>query len=427
MKAKVRLRGGIVAWVITAALVPTTLVATSPLRPLGGAVAVPARRTYTRFYIAFAPWCDVLDSLTLMSASQHVAFLLTLFAAYFLWRLAATRSSSTTFPLETIKGLAFATVVLAVYFVGFLMPRLMASLELQQQDALAVDFHSHTNASWDGRRVFSPERNRSWHRKAGFNAVYISDHGTLAGVIEGEVSNPPTAGEGTAVLPAVEIRCQGQHIVILGATIHEGIGDCASAVTTVSSVAEPFHRWESEGMITLLTIPGRLAGAHSLPVSQGIEIADGAPRALDQMQKDSSLIRDIAKVENLALVSGSNNHGWGSTAAAWSILTIPNWRSRTPMALDAAIRARMGTMRAASVFVLERRRVAPASSAIGLSATLPAVAWNMLLTLSAAERVSWLVWTWFLALVIPLAGRRFRVRLDRAQLIQQQPRLASRK
>jgi hypothetical protein len=378
---------------------------------------VAARLRHTQLYVAFAPWCDVLDNLTLMSVSQHIAFLLTLFAAYLLWRLARTRFSSTTFPLEIVKGLASVAIVLGVYAIGLLMPRPMASLELLQRDALAVDFHSHTSASWDGRSTFSPERNRSWHRKAGFNAVYISDHGTLAGVIEGEIRNPRTAGEGTAILPAVEIRCEGQHIVILGATIHEGIGDCASSITPASSAAESFGRWESEGMITLLTIPGRLSATHSMPVSQGIEIADGAPRALDQMKEDSSLIRDIAKLENLALVSGSNNHGWGSTAVAWSIMTIPDWRSLTPAALDAAIRARIRTTRAASVFVLERRRVTPASSAIGLATTLPAVAWNMFRTLSVAERISWLVWTWTLALVIPLAGQRHKERSDRARLI----------
>jgi hypothetical protein len=130
------------------------------------------------------------------------------------------------------------------------------------------------------------------------------------------------------------------------------------------------------------------------------------------MRKDSSLIRDIARTGDMALVSGSNNHGWGSTAAAWSVLIIPGWRSLTPAALDAAIRARMGSMRAGSVFVLERRRVVPGSSLIELSLTLPAVAWNMFRTMSVAERVSWLVWTWFLFLAVPRVAAKRKSLLD---------------
>jgi hypothetical protein len=411
MKARAVSRATIAAWIITATLAATAFAGISPLRALGGGAAVPAGLRLSPFYIALAPWTDVLDNLSLMSASQHGAFLLTLAGAYLAWRLGKARSSSP-LPLESAKALAFFGVVLAVYAAGLLLPRPMASLELLRNDALAVDFHSHTNASWDGRRDFSPERNRSWHQSAGFNAVYISDHATLAGVIDASMRNPHFAGEGTAVLPAVEIRCEGQHIVILGATIHEGIADCAAPATTVSSIAEPSRRWESEGMITLLTIPGRLSRNSPLPLSQGIEIADGAPRALDQMRKDSSLIRDIARTGDMALVSGSNNHGWGSTAAAWSVLIIPGWRSLTPAALDAAIRARMGSMRAGSVFVLERRRVVPGSSLIELSLTLPAVAWNMFRTMSVAERVSWLVWTWFLFLAVPRVAAKRKSLLD---------------
>ena len=371
----------------------TAIVATSPLRGLGGGAPVPVALRLSPLYIALAPWCDLLDTLTLMSLRQHIALVGTLVGAFVLRR--ALRRGKSLRPARELVGLAsFAAALVGVYAIGALLPRPMASLRLLNPDALAVDFHSHTHASWDGRRNFSPESNRSWHRDAGFDAVYISDHGTLAGVIEGETQNPRLSGEGTVILPAVEVRCDGQHVVILGATIHEGTPDCASAaIPAVSHGPFPRDR-NAAGMITLLTIPARFRPDRHIPKSQAIEISDAAPRALDQMERDRSLIRRIAANDDLALVASSNNHGWGRTAAAWSILEIQDWRALTPGELDAAIRARLATRRGKSVYVVERRRVAPPSSTLILMATVPAAGWRLLTTLSPDERLSWVVWTW---------------------------------
>jgi hypothetical protein len=149
-------------------------------------------------------------------------------------------------------------------------------------------------------------------------------------------------------------------------------------------------------MITLLTIPARFALDRPIPRSQAIEIADAAPRAFDQMERDGPMIRRIARNDDLAVVASSNNHGWGRTAAAWSILEIPHWRNLSPAQLDAAIRSRIAVLRGKSVYVVERRRVTPPSSALTFLGTGPSVAWQLLTILSARERVSWIVWIWVL-------------------------------
>lgn len=379
---------------LTVVIACGALFATSPLRGMGGAMAVPTSIRRSPLYIILAPWCDVLDTLTLMSIRQHIALLVTLLVAFILWR-SLRRRTGTRLSRELVAFAGFAFTFAGTYTIGGLLPRPMASLRLLNRDAVAVDFHSHTQASWDGRHGFSPESNRSWHRDAGFNAVYISDHGTLAGAIEGESRNPRSAGEGTVILPAVEVRCEGQHVVILGATVHEGTPDCSSAtVPAASSVGAASRGGNAAGMITLLTIPAQLALDHSIPQSQAIEISDGAPRAFDQMRRDGALIRRLAKTNDLAVVASSNNHGWGRTAAAWSVLEIPHWRSLTPSELDAAIRSRLAGRRGKSVYVVERRRVTPPMSNLALIGTVPAVGWNLLITLSPAERVSWIIWTW---------------------------------
>lgn len=339
---------------------------------------------------------------------------MTLLGGYIIWRLLHwSRNSRSIGPTRELAGImGFVSMLVAIYAIGALLPRPMASLRLPGTDALAVDFHSHTRASWDGRRSFSPESNRSWHRDSGFDAVYISDHGTLSGVIEGEARNPGLSGEGTVILPAVEVRCGGQHVVILGATIHEGAPDCASPTVPASSISPSTRRWTSQGMITLLTIPARFAVDRPIPRSQAIEIADAAPRALDQMERDGGLIRRIARADDLAQVASSNNHGWGRTAAAWSVLEIDHWRALTPRELDAAIRGRIATLRGKSVYVVERRRVAPPSSTLGLMGTVPTVGWRLFTILSPGERISWIVWAWTLwalsRVAFPRGGSRRR-------------------
>jgi predicted metal-dependent phosphoesterase TrpH len=373
----------------------TGFAATSPLRGIGGGTPVPVTLRLSALYIALAPWCDFLDTLTLLSVRQHLAFASTLLAGYSLWR--SVRWNRTRAVFHELVGIGiFAAVLVGTYSVGALLPRPMASLHVLNPDALAVDFHSHTRASWDGRRSFSSENNRSWHRDAGFDAVYISDHGTLSGVIEGEARNPKLSGDGTVILPAVEVRCDGHHVIILGATIQEGTPDCASAVVPASSSGAAAHAWNAAGMITLLTIPARFALDQPIPRSQAIEIADAAPRAFDQMERDGPMIRRIARNDDLAVVASSNNHGWGRTAAAWSILDIPHWRKLSPAQLDAAIRSRLAVIRGKSVYVVERRRVTPPSSALAFLGTAPSVAWQLLTILSPRERASWIVWIWVL-------------------------------
>jgi hypothetical protein len=351
----------------------------------------------------------LLDTLSLMSLRQHTAFLVTLAGVYIVWRsLQGVRAPGKIRGAREVAGMAcFLSVFVATYAIGALAPRPMASLQLLKADALAVDFHSHTRASWDGRQSFSAESNRAWHSGAGFDATYISDHGTLSGVIEGEARNPGLSGERTVILPAVEVRCGGQHVIILGATIHEGSPDCTSATVPASTGASR-GRGIPDGMITLLTIPARFAADRPIPRSQGIEISDAAPRALDQMERDGALLRRIASADDLALVASSNNHGWGRTAAAWSVLEIGNWRSLTPRELDLAIRTRMATLRSKSVYVIERRRVVPPSSVLALIGTAPAVVWSLFTTLSAVERVSWIVWAWMVWALSRVASRRGR-------------------
>lgn len=385
------------------------LAAEPPLRTLGAAVVPEARLRLSWAYLAFAPYCDVLDTLSMMSVHQHVALLATVVGAYVMrrwWRTYAPRRLSRTALAAESAGLtALLMAIIAVYALGALAPRPMAALEPYGANAIAIDFHSHTEASWDGRRSFTAERNRGWHREAGFDAAYISDHATIAGAVVGQAGNPSRAGDGTVILPAVEVRCVGQHVVILGATARDTAADCDAKRSPMATHRVSDSR-RADARIALLTIPGQLGNVRQLPTVQAIEVADGAPRALDQMQSDKRLLEHIADSVMLARVSGSNVHGWGRTAAAWSVMSIEGWRAMTPGALDLAIRRSLRDAPASAVQVIERRHATPGASPIALAATVPVVIWTMLTTLSGAERLVWLTWIWTGWAIVAVVRRR---------------------
>ena len=111
-------------------------------------------------------------------------------------------------------------------------------------------------------------------------------------------------------------------------------------------------------------------------------------------------------MHKLALVAGSNNHGWGRTAVAWNVMHVRQWRALTPDSVGALIEMRIRAERDRAVQVVERR-TPDGASPISLALTLPAVLLDVLRTMSPAERLSWVVWTWTaFALAAALARRK---------------------
>ena len=169
------------------------------------------------WYVFLSPVYDSWDTLTLLPAREHFALLALAVFTYFCWRWRVTvMGTRPTARRELMRATIAFVVLVAWYATGALVPRPMVSLEVDDPDEVVVDFHSHTEASHDGRPGFSAERNREWHRSAGFNVAYVSDHGTYAAVREALPRNPARAGDGMVLLPAFETRYSGQHINVLG-------------------------------------------------------------------------------------------------------------------------------------------------------------------------------------------------------------------
>lgn len=352
-------------------------------------------------YVLIAPVSNVLDTLTLMSLRQHIALLVTVIVAYAVWwRFIGRRVLLHVTPgrraLREVARIGVGVVVLlAVYVAVAIMPRPMAALDTPGS-LLAIDFHAHTKYSHDGRPDWTPEDVRQWHRDAGFGAVFITDHRTFDGAREGWANNTPIAGEGTSLLPGIEVVWRGEHVNVLDADrmyrglLTETLRDVDDRALTLASMLKG-----TEPML-IETLPGDLSQVHAAsgPGTAGvraIEVVDGAPLGLGQTRRERQRIVHLADSLNLALVAGSDNHGWGHTASAWTLMNVPLWRSASPELLSSGIPNVLRQGARESTRVVERY-AADTDAPYAVPFTVPLVAWGMLRSLSGDERIVWIVW-----------------------------------
>ncbi|HEX9083263.1 MAG TPA: hypothetical protein VF836_00880, partial [Gemmatimonadaceae bacterium] len=307
--------------------------------------------------------------------------------------------------------LFFVGGTVAVAGIGLVATRPMASLSLGNRDLIAVDFHSHTEASHDGRPGFDSERNRAWHSSSGFDAVYITDHKTFDGALSGMARNPPLSGEGTVLLAGVELRDGDEHPILIGVdpnrmriTSPDWQG---AAVEADGGPAPPMLLLSLPGDI--LRIPSNeIVGAVRLA---GVEAADGSPRGMAQSARDRVAIMALAAKLHLAAVSGSDNHGWGRTAPAWSVLRIPGWREMTPANLDIAIRRTIITRGPQAIQVIARRTAPAPDNRVESALGGIVIAVVMMRTMNFPDRLSWIAWSWGLCALSLSSARRNRNRL----------------
>ncbi|MEP6731379.1 MAG: hypothetical protein ABJE10_12105 [bacterium] len=370
-------------------------------------------------YLLLAPLSNVLDTLTLLSLRQHIALVVTIVVSYGVWwwlvgRKTLTAVSPSRRMLREVARIGVGLVVLiAVYAAVVIMPRPMAGLEAGS-DIIVLDFHSHTKFSHDGRPDWTPEDVRAWHRDAGYDVAYITDHRTFEGARNGWANNPGRAGDATVLLPGIEVVWRGEHVNVLDADrMYRGL-----LTETLRDVDETAFRIASalpnSEPVLIETLPGDLskvvaANGPSTVGVRGIELIDGAPKGLGQTRGERARIVHLADSTNIALVSGSDNHGWGHTASGWTLMYMPGWRAASPDQLSTEITKTLRRGGRPSTRVVERY-VADTESGFALPLTAPLVAWGMLRTLTGDERVVWLAWSVAIYLLWRLKRARARGR-----------------
>jgi hypothetical protein len=399
---------------ITSAVLVTAALSLPPIMDLARPQSPAAASLKTPLlYDILAPVSNILDTLTLLSPVQYwatFALCAVVFFAPGIFR-DLRRPRGFGFWSTIFSCLRFLGGTVAVIGIMLVVRRPMASLSLQDPDLIAVDFHSHTSASHDGRPDFDAERNREWHQSAGFDAAYITDHRTFDGALDASERNPSLAGGGTTLLTGVELRDADEHPLLLGVDARRmkiSSPDWREAAVEADGGTVP--------PILILTLPGNIV---RVPVNEytgairlaAIEGSDGSPRGVAQTGTDRKGILALADKLHLAVVVGSDNHGWGRAAPAWSVLRIPGWRDMTPGSLDIAIRRTILARVPGTTEIIARRTAASPSGKVEIALGGAAVALSMLRTMNLRERFSWILWSWAGGLLSLIRARRNRRQL----------------
>ena len=410
---------------LLALVVLSTLFATPPLQDAATATPVPSTHLHQSLgYLLLAPLFGIWDTLSLLTVSQHYAVLATLILIYLFRRVHTVRTGrrelaadpttaedaahpgfSVMLAVLELGGAVFFLIALAAFYAAAVFfPRPMVAIQLDDPDLLAVDFHSHTNHSHDGRSRFTAERNRAWHEDGGFHAAYITDHYTWAGVDDAASANPARAGERAVMLSGMEVRLRDRHVNLLGGRERYVFAlDSTRHHLAPDSIAAARERG-APPVTMLYTIPGPLDqvvpfGPGSPAGVVGVELSDGAPRGLEQGKAERAQILAIADSMDLAVVAGSNLHGWGRTVAAWSVMRVPGWREMSPDELGGAIEGALHRDRRRAATVVERRMPYHDGTWVGVALTVPWLLWEHFRMLTVAERGSWIAWIGILVLV----------------------------
>ncbi len=369
--------------------------------PLGAPLPHGLSLTLPWSHLAAAPLFTLWDGVSMLSLSRLKGFLIGSLLLFLLWRLVrAIGRRGTTLGRELGAFLLGILALAAFIAAGLLWHRPMAALAGAGADRIVADFHTHTNRSHDvaGTAMdgYDVTANLRWHRRAGFDAAFITDHNTVG---------PLASGPGLAIgCPGIEVSASRAHVVLLGDSTpvdrsrYQGLPGLLELLRTSEA---------AYGALSLASIPEYVRNywdrLDTLVAAglDGFEIVNASPKAneITRAQRDS--VAALARRTDRFVVGVSDHHGWGATSMVWNLVEVPGWRD-APGRACAAILARLRDGFGA-VQIVERHRLRPDSSWPTLLTPL-GVVWEAWRSMGWAQVASWVVWIW----AIVLAGQRVR-------------------
>lgn len=392
---------------LTAILLAARVLAAPPLSdPVGAPVPAGVHLQAPALYLLLGPLFSLWDGASMLSMARLHGFLLGTALLYLLWRAARLVRRWPLRPVRELGVLVGSLLAFALFLaVGILWHRPMLALAGAGPDRAVVDFHSHTNVSHDVRGTlmsgFGVPANLAWHRRAGFDAVFITDHNTIA---------PAAALDGPPLrCPGIEVSAWRAHIVLLGDTLPVDRAPYSrdwSGLTRLLQVSDSAYHARS-----VASLPeyeqnhwSRLDGLVAAGLD-GFEIVNASPKANELAAARRDSVIALARRTGRFVVGVSDHHGWGATSMVWNLVPVPGWRA-DPARLCGRILDRLA-QGINSVQVLERHRLR-AESGWPVLLTPLGLAWETWRGLTLPLTLSWLVWIWGLALALEARGRRRR-------------------
>jgi len=347
-------------------------------------------------HVLLAPITTLWDGIAMLSMPRLQGLLVGLAIGYLAWRIRARRAR----PQRWGAALGREAWTLGVVLIGFVLfvlvgvtwttraPARLAGLTL---DDLAFEPHAHTNASHDvqGWPVagLDAEASRAWHQRAGIDAVFLTDHNTVAGWSQRR--GDPAPGE-AIICPGVELSAHSAHVVVLGSPLP---ADQRPYRGTPANRAALFQEVRATpGAVAIASLPEYRGQAAEFAAEgvQGFEIVSGSPKANAFTRAERDSVIALARQHGLALVGAGDQHGYGATPMVWNVMTLPGWR-RAGTAPCAAIVARLRSGGPDAARIVERTR-------LRTDATWPVVltplgvAWIAWATMPPASAAIWLLW-----------------------------------
>jgi hypothetical protein len=350
-------------------------------------------------YVALAPLSNMLDTLTLLSVKQHIAFVVGVLVLFAFGRTRVSRRGDVTLMQHLVATVVVVAAIGATFILTLALPRPMAALTAGNANIVVVDFHSHTSASHDGRKGWSAEDNRAWHADAGYNAAFIADHGVVTESERGIANNPNPAGTGVTLMQSMEVTWVGEHVGIVGAeraykglltNNNRDVDEQSLRLASFVTGREPVVIWHHPRELNRLPVVDSTTPAGI----RAIEAVNGSPSRLGYVRAQREAIVSLAASHNVPLTSGSDNHGWGRATPGWTIMNIPAWRGMAPEQFSLLLERVIRESGVRSTRVIERRVADPGDDKLQLGLSVFAVPMRMLTTISNEERVAWLLWTW---------------------------------
>ncbi len=299
---------------------------------------------------------------------------------------------------EGVRYFFFQVVYFCAIAFAVLVPRPMAKLELSDPELLAVDFHSHTNHSWDARRSFTPIRNLQWHRSAGFHAAFITDHNRITGSREA-IETQGFGALGIVPLQGEEVSLFTSHWAVLGVRELINNSEYDRGMDGIRDLLQYLNLKKETIVIASLPEywkyhwPDGLEKFSQWGVN-GFEIVNSAPQALDMPPSVRNQVIDFCRVHNLIMTGITDSHGWGSTVYAWNLLRIPGWKNTPKPELEARIIKHLQENRFKAVQVAVRVKAEMPEKLWGLILDPILQFWSLARSLTSIHAIGFLIWLW---------------------------------
>ncbi len=396
---------------ITLGIVAARLLRVNPLSdPVGHPLPASLHLAFPAPNLIAAPLFDLWDSVSMLSMSRLIWFTGSVLIFFVLWRVVAAfrrrrGEPDAGPPLGLIRETGVTVLFLAVFAafitIGLIWHRPMAALRGAPADAIVVDFHSHTNASHDVSgtlmKGYSPEANRRWHARAGFDATFITDHNTVGGL-----PSSTTMPSLPLLCPGIEVSAWRAHIVLLGT---RSPVDRSPYTDSLGGVLQLLRESERKfGGITIASLPeyekNHWENLEALIAAglDGFEIVNASPRANEMTEAHREHVITLARAHDLLLVGVTDNHGWGATVMSWNLVQVEGWRENPGLACGRLVQ-RLETGGTEAVQIIERRHLRT-DSGWPMVLTPLGVLWESWRSSNPFQVLSWLSWTWGVTMLL---------------------------